>query len=290
LTRFFAFLMGSAYRKCALIADLGPCMRALLMRYPSPAKRETIVPWAFEEPDAPLPTAISERLAVFGDVNLALLYSGSFGRAHSSQEILDLVELLHPYGAKLVFSVRGKRQEELRKEVSQRGPGTEFVPFASADQLLDRLACADIQVVTLRPGWAGMVVPSKFFGALAAGRPVLFAGSVHSSLALWIREFQLGWVLTGENVHQVKEQLLTYMNSPEQIDAMQRRCFRVYRERFLRDAQINKFDRLLRSLVDGDSLGDGPQWPSGEPQFAVEEPLVLASGVESQPPADGIGG
>jgi colanic acid biosynthesis glycosyl transferase WcaI len=290
LTRFFAFLMGSAYRKCALIADLGPCMRALLMRYPSPARRETIVPWAFEEPDKPLPLAISERLGVFGDVPLALLYSGSFGRAHSSQEILDLTELLHPYGAKLVFSVRGKRQEELRKEVNLRGAGVEFVPFASPDKLQDRLACADIHVVTLRPGWAGMVVPSKFFGALAAGRPVLFAGSVQSSLALWIREFQIGWVLTGENVNQVKEELLSYMNSPEQIDAMQRRCFRVYRERFLRDAQINKFDRLLRLLVNGDSLGEAPQWPSGEPRLAVEEPLVLALGVDCQPPTDAMGG
>jgi colanic acid biosynthesis glycosyl transferase WcaI len=249
LTRFFAFLMGSAYRKCALIADLGPCMRALLMRYPSPAKRETIVPWAFEEPDEPLPMAISERRAVFGDVPLALLYSGSFGRAHSSQEILDLAELLHPHGAKLVFSVRGKRQEQLRKEVDQRGAGIEFVPFASPDTLQDRLACADIHVVTLRAGWAGMVIPSKFFGALAAGRPVLFAGSVHSSLAFWIREFQIGWVLTTENLHQVKEQLLSYMNSTEQIEAMQRRCFRVYREFFLRDLQIDKFDRSLRSLV-----------------------------------------
>jgi glycosyltransferase involved in cell wall biosynthesis len=148
-----------------------------------------------------------------------------------------------------VFSVRGKRQEELRKAVHQRDAGIEFAPFASSDKLQDRLACADIHVVTLRPGWTGMVVPSKFFGALAAGRPVLFAGSVDSSLAKWIREFQIGWVLTSENLHHVGKQLLAYMNSAEQIDAMQQRCFSVYREFFSRDSQIDKFDRSLRSLV-----------------------------------------
>ena len=183
LTRFFAALMGSAYRKCSLIVDLGPCMRALLLRYPSQAKRETIVPWASEEPDTPLPMAVSERLAVFGDARLALLYSGSFGRAHSYKEILDLAELLHPRGVKLVFSVRGKRQEELKQAVEQRNAGIGLVPIASSDRLQDRLACADIHVVTLRSDWTGMVVPSKFFGALAAARPVLFVGGADSSLA-----------------------------------------------------------------------------------------------------------
>jgi colanic acid biosynthesis glycosyl transferase WcaI len=249
LTRFFAALMGSAYRRCSLIVDLGPCMRALLLKYPSPAKRETIVPWAFEEPDAPLPIAVSERIAVFGDAPLCLLYSGSFGRAHSYQEILDLAELLHPRGVKLVFSVRGKRQEELKKAVEQRNADVGFVPFSSSDKLQDRLACADIHVVTLRSDWTGMVVPSKFFGALAAGRPVLFVGGADSSLARWIREFEIGWVLTSENLHQVSEQLLSFMESTEKIAAMQRRCFTVYQQLFSRATQIQEFDRSLRSLL-----------------------------------------
>jgi glycosyltransferase involved in cell wall biosynthesis len=249
LTRCFAALMGSAYRKCSLIVDLGPCMRALLLKYPSPAKRETIVPWAFEEPAAPLPMAVSERLALFGNTRLALLYSGSFGRAHSHQEILDLAESLHPRGVKLVFSVRGKRQEELKEAVEQRNAGIGFVPFASSDKLQDRLACADIHVVTLRSGWTGMVVPSKFFGALAAGRPVLFVGDAESSLARWIREFEIGWVLTSENLPQVSEQLLSYMESTEKIAAMHQRCFTVYQQFFSRATQIQKFDRSLRSLL-----------------------------------------
>jgi colanic acid biosynthesis glycosyl transferase WcaI len=249
LTRFFAALMGAAYRRCSLIVDLGPCMRALLLRYPSAAKRETIVPWAFEEPDAPLPAAGSERLAIFGDAPLGLLYSGSFGRAHSYKEILDLAELLSPRGVKLVFSVRGKRQEELKKAVEQRNADVGFVPFASSDRLQDRLASADIHVVTLRSDWTGMVVPSKFFGALAAGRPVLFVGGADSSLARWIREFEIGWVLTGENLQQVSEQLLSFMESTENIAAMRRRCFMVYQQFFSRATQIQKFDRSLRSLL-----------------------------------------
>jgi glycosyltransferase involved in cell wall biosynthesis len=225
-------------------------MRTLLMRYPSPAKRETVVPWAFEEPDEPLPIAFAERSEVFGETALALLYSGSFGRAHSYTELLDLAELLNPHNARLVFSVRGKRQEELRAAVMQRGADVTFIPFASADKLKQRLACADIHVVTLRSDWTGMVVPSKFFGALAAGRPILFVGSLDSSLARWIKQFQIGWVLTSSNLQQVAEELLAYRASEELAQAMGRRCFEVYREFFSRDSQIDKFDKAIRSLLE----------------------------------------
>jgi glycosyltransferase involved in cell wall biosynthesis len=133
--------------------------------------------------------------------------------------------------------------------VEQRNAGVGFVPFASSEKLQERLACADIHVVTLRSDWTGMVVPSKFFGALAAGRPVLFVGGADSSLARWIEEFEIGWVLTSENLHQVSEQLLSYMESTENIAAMHQRCFTVYQQFFSRATQIQKFDRSLRSLL-----------------------------------------
>lgn len=246
--RLFTRLMRPAYAACTLIADLGPCMRHLLEKYPSAARRETLVPWALHEPDAPLLPSRDERQRIFGHPRLALLYSGSFGRAHSSQEILDLTERLAPHDIKVAFSVRGNRVAELRESIRQRGLNIPFVPFAHADRLMDRIACADIHIVSLREEWTGMVVPSKFFGALSAGRPVLFAGSSHSGVARWIQEFQVGWVLHQENIEQVSRQLIHYADTPCDQTAMQERCFATYRDHFSRDVQIALWDRSLRSI------------------------------------------
>jgi len=92
-------------------------------------------------------------------------------------------------------------------------------------------------------------VPSKFFGAIAAGRPILFAGGEQSSLAQWIREFNIGWVVTEKNIKQICEQLVDYMASADEIAAMQRRCFQAYRQYFSRESQIDKFDSALRQLT-----------------------------------------
>jgi colanic acid biosynthesis glycosyl transferase WcaI len=249
LARTIQRLLAPAYRRCALIADIGPCMRSLLLRYPSAASRETIVPWAIEEPGRPLPVARAERSVLFGGATLALLYSGNFGRAHGYDEILNLAEFIYPYGGRLAFSVRGNRQAELKQAAQERNADIQFIPFASADRLKERLACADIHVVTLRPEWTGAVIPSKFFGALSAGRPVLFAGRADSSIAIWIREFQVGWVLTNENLPDISRKLLDYAVSAPQVEAMQQRCFTVYQSQFSRSSQIGKWDRLLKALL-----------------------------------------
>jgi colanic acid biosynthesis glycosyl transferase WcaI len=192
---------------------------------------------------------MAERQMLFGDVSLALLYSGSFGRAHSYEDLLDLAERLEGHGGLLAFSVRGNRESELRAAARKRNIAIQFVPFAAKHGLTARLACADVHVVSLHTEWTGTVLPSKFFGALAAGRPILFAGSHQSSIAMWIREYQVGWVLNSENVERVAAQLIEYANSPQQKADMQQRCSDVYHTKFSRNIQLDHWDHLLRSIL-----------------------------------------
>jgi len=242
-------LLRPAYGACSLIADLGPCMRGLLTNYRSAARRETLVPWALDEPELPLPPDPEHRERIFGKARLALLYSGNFGLAHSYREILDLAGSLPQEEIKIAFSVGGNRKAELQEAVKQRNLDTPFVPFARTSELRARLACADVHIVTLREEWTGMVVPSKFFGALSAGRPVLFAGSSDSSPAQWIREFGIGWTLNSRNVQEVKEQLIRYADSPALQAEMQMQCFSVYRQHFSRTTQIDRWNDILRELL-----------------------------------------
>src|SRR5579875_1355731 len=222
---------------------------AALYKDGSHAKRVTLVPWAIEEADAPLAIDQRERQEVFGRARLALLYSGSFGRAHSYNEILQLIENLSSQGAKLAFSVRGNRESELRKAAAKHGEEIRFVDFAKEDRLAARLSCADVHVVSLQPEWTGMVVPSKFFGALSAGRPVLFAGSRESSIARWIEAYNVGWVLNTENLTETVQQLRNYADSPQEQSAMQHRCFDAYQQNFSKRTQFEQWHQLLQSLL-----------------------------------------
>ena len=124
-----------------------------------------------------------------------------------------------------------------------------FVPFAQESRLDARLSAADIHIVTLRSEWTGSVVPSKFFGALAAGRPVLFIGSGQSSLATWIKTHRVGWVLEPGNQSQIVTELCRLSERTEELPQLFEHCHRVYQEHFSRAHVIDRLEGEMREMI-----------------------------------------
>jgi glycosyltransferase involved in cell wall biosynthesis len=242
-------LLRPAYACCDVIADIGPCMRNLIANYASDARSLTVTPWALNERVAELGRDMAERQAAFGHARLGLMYSGNFGRAHSCEEILSLARALRGESICFAFSVRGNRVHELRRSVSHADENIRFLPFVEEGRLNARLSAADIHIVSLRKEWTGSVVPSKFFGALGAGRPVLFIGSGQSSIASWIQTHGVGWVLEPGNQAQIAADLNCLSQNPKKLSPLFEHCHRVYHEHFSRSQVIDRFESELRNLI-----------------------------------------
>ncbi len=238
-----------AYHCCDLVADLGSCMRERLEVYGHPCRKVTLVPWALAEPPEVLPPEPTTREQLFGRAAIGLLYSGNFGRAHSYEELLELARLLRGQSIHFCFGVRGNRVDELRAAVQPDDGNVSFAGFAPESELAKRLSAADIHLVSLRPNWTGVVVPSKFFGSLAAGRPVIFAGSREAALARWIEAYGVGWVLDRTSVEKVASDLNRLVGCPEELHRLQRRCHEVYHAHFSRRQIMDRWDHELRALL-----------------------------------------
>jgi hypothetical protein len=191
------------------------------------------------------------RHELFGDAPLGLLYSGNLGRAHTYADILELARSLQGSGAHFCFGVRGHRAGELCMAVRPGDANVSLAGFAPEAGLARRLAAADIHLVSLRPEWTGVVIPSKFFGSLAAGRPVVFAGGRDSAIARWIEEHGVGWVLDGGSREAVAAELRRLAAAPAKLAELQRHCHRVYAARFCRDRILMGWDCELRRLAAG---------------------------------------
>ncbi len=281
------------YRVHDLVVNIGPCMRERLSRYPIKA-HTTITPWALEEPADPLPIDPIEREALFGSSPLALLYSGNFGRPHEYRLTLALARHLRHAAnptkrgqasqftisatPTLVYSARGSKLSELKTAVTPEDTNVRFVDFAPPDRLAARLASPDIHVVSLSPSYTGAVVPSKFFGALAAGRPVLFEGSVDCSIARWIKEHKVGWILPSraegdahsapfsrsgrgdwdaaelgvddeerKAIEEVGMDLLVFAADPARKEAMFRHCHEVYQKHFSKRVMLERWRQAIQA-------------------------------------------
>jgi colanic acid biosynthesis glycosyl transferase WcaI len=242
-------LLRYAYRCCDLVADLGQCMRQRLEHYGHRCPKLTLPPWALVEPPQVEQAHPHLRHKLFGEATLTLMYSGNFGRAHEFVEFLALARQLRDTGIIMGFSVRGNRVEELKAAITPEDTNIRFLPFASEAELSRHLACGDIHLVSLRQNWTGIVVPSKFFGCLASGRPVIFAGERDASISHWIAEHQVGWHLEEGGVGEVAEELRQYAQEPGRLEALQQRCHQVYHQHFSRARIVEQWDTELKKLM-----------------------------------------
>lgn len=249
--KIIKYCCGMAYRRCDLIVDLGICMRNRLHLYPGVAKIKctTIVPWALKEPDAALEVDADERKVIGNNARLVIMYSGTLGRFHCYNNLLSLARKLRDKQIQFTFSIAGNAVDKLKNEITAEDKNINFVEFAPLEKLEQRLGAADIHVVSLRDEWTGLAIPSKFFGAIACGRPILFSGSKDSAIAKWVAKHQLGWVLSDDNIDSLAQELEQLAIDREKLKTLFPHCHSISQKYFSESHLNDRWDEELRELI-----------------------------------------
>ena len=159
----------------AVIA-LGPCMRQRLEARGLDSRRIHVVEnWADGRTIEPLPLRTTEPLRV--------LYSGNLGLAHDIGTIYGaMVELKDDPRFHFVFAGGGAAKRDLQTLCERSAvSGVTFRSYCKREDLGRSLSDGDIGLVTQKESCLGSVVPSKVYGLMAAGRPILFIGPREST-------------------------------------------------------------------------------------------------------------
>ena len=240
-----------AYRQVDVMADIGSCMQARLLRYRHHAICHTLTPWAFAEPDHIPDTDPDIRRAMFGDAKIGLLYSGTVGYAHDLGPFIELARECRRLGidAAFCFGGYGNCFQEQTACLTREDINIRLLDFSSDAELEKRLAAADVHLISLRPGWEGIVVPSKFFAALAIGRPVLFSGPFGSCIAKWISSERLG-VVMDDGFSAGVSFIRDLTDSAETLQEFRKRTIKTYHEIFSRKSVCEKWCRIFDSLAE----------------------------------------
>jgi colanic acid biosynthesis glycosyl transferase WcaI len=171
-------------------------MQARLVARGINAKRVEVIPnWANAAEVVPRTTAESQtRRRVGLDPCFVVGYSGNLGRAHEFETLLGAARLLQadPDVAFLITG-GGAKATSLQQAVQRQGlTNLVFQDYQPPELLGDSLAAADVHFVSLLPCLEGLIVPSKIYGILAAGRPAVFVGDPNGDVARLIGESGCG--------------------------------------------------------------------------------------------------
>ena len=243
-------VMRRAYRSFDLIADLGVCMRARLRGYGHRAIERELTPWALVEPSRPLARDPDTRRELFGTARIGILYSGNFGEAHDFEPFLALARALRDTPqVHFCLAVRGNRADELKRALTSQDSNISFAGFAPIEELEKRLGSADIHLVSLKQEWSGIAVPSKFFGSLASGRPILYSGPRDSAIGQWILTHRLGWIIDPDNIPRTAQCIAELLENDSKLTELQRHCHAIYQRHFSRRIVMEAWNRELWRML-----------------------------------------
>ncbi len=177
-----------------------------------------------------------------------VMYSGNLGRAHPLSGVLDAAARLAPMrpDVLVVFVGDGPQRAWVEAEVTRRHlPNVRVLPPQPTGALAGSLGAADLHLVTLDGALAGLVVPSKVYGALAVGRPVLVVAPRESEAVRVVDEAGAGTVLPPDaSGEAVAAAILHWADDPVAAATAGRRAASVPPS-----DTVGRFDALLRSVA-----------------------------------------
>jgi len=175
LVRIWEKLHRWALRRADRVIVLGEDMRARIVSKGVEPSRVVIVRDGAEIPphDATFAAADQEVVrTIRGDFSRVLLHAGNIGFYGAWKSLVTAARELEKDGISLVFVGGGAQSEQVKQE-AQGARNIHFLEYFAASKIPAVLAAADAHVITVKRGLEGVVVPSKMYGILAAGKPIL---------------------------------------------------------------------------------------------------------------------
>lgn len=178
-----------------------------------------------------------------------VLYSGNMGTCHLFQEIIDAARELREESRIRFLFIGGGKQLWRLKEGLEGAPNVTFLPYQDREKLQESLSAADIHLISLDSTYDGLLVPSKLYGIMAAGRAVAFVGSEANEVARVIRDSQCGVVVPpGDGAGLAGQLRRLLLEEPGERVAMGRRGRETFLGRYDRPKALQSFERILARL------------------------------------------
>ena len=179
-----------------------------------------------------------------------VLYSGNLGVGHDMATNVDAARQLessHPRVLLLFIGEGGRRREAERR--AEGLSNVRFLPYQPPERLALSLSAGDVHVASLREGLDGLLVPSKLYGILAAGRPLFYVGPDSCEVTRVLREHDLGWTGRPGQSAALARAIAKAASEPQWVRQRGERARQVFQERYDRPIAVDRWRIVLGEAV-----------------------------------------
>jgi colanic acid biosynthesis glycosyl transferase WcaI len=244
-------LRDASLRAATMNVSIGGRMREYLAARGIPESKLCVIEnWADGNVIRPKPTSASDLRARLGLADrFVVCYSGNLGRAHEFHTLLGAAEALKGDSAFIFLVIgSGARMDALKHGVAARAlDNFRFLPYQSRDTLEDSLAAADVHIVSLLPELEGLIVPSKLYGILAAGRASIFIGDADGDVGRVIDRAQCGRLVKVGDSTALVDVLRSLQAEPEVLLSMGVRARQVFCSHYGLQRALDRWVALIEA-------------------------------------------
>jgi colanic acid biosynthesis glycosyl transferase WcaI len=248
LTQVNRFLV----RKATRIVALGETMKRRLVvgKGADPAKVTVIHNWADCGSVAPGPRD-NPFARQHGLVDrFVVLHAGNIGLSQDLEIVLHVAEQLRDRPDVVFVLVGDGAKKKALQDIAARRDlrNVMFLPFQPREMMDQSYATADVSLVSLKRGLAGVIVPSKVYNVLASGRPCIAAVEQDCEVADIIHRRDCGFVIAPGDASALRARVLELAADRERGVAMGMRA-RCASLQFDRPRQVAAYDAVLKEVA-----------------------------------------
>lgn len=212
LFRFWQWCHVMALRRVTVLVCLGKDMAARLHEKGVATRAIRVIANGSRRPVGEVDPDVVEGLRA--GHGFVAMHAGNLGGAGAWETLVSAARTIPRNEIRLLFVGDGAVANDLRKA------GAEVVPYRPESQLPSVMAAGDIQLVTMKPGTEGLLLPSKLYSILAHGRPVLAVVPPNTEVADIVESTGSGLVADAASPNDVVEKLLWAKSNKRALQAM----------------------------------------------------------------------
>jgi len=249
LVRIWERLNRWALRRADCVIVLGEDMKNRILAKGIEASKIEIVRDGTEiSSDGAAPTVdIDVVRKIRGEYQFVLLHAGNLGFYGAWGTLLAAAKELTTDGVGFVFVGEGAQKDVLAVQAAEISC-VRFLPFFPGSKIPSVLAAADAHLITVKRGLEGVVVPSKMYGILAAGKPIVAVAPVETDVASYGVKQGFGVAVDPDQPAELAAAIRTLVadsNRVKQMGAAAKEAARDYD----RAIELQKFVRIVGQIT-----------------------------------------
>ena len=246
--RCWIFLNQISLKMIDKVIVIGRDMFNVLEKYDVEHKISYIPHWSSIKPKKPLlfkdSKFINERKL---QNKFIIQYSGNMGLWHDMDTYIRCAaKTMDKNKITYNFIGGGIKREHSEKLTNQLGlKNVSWFDFVDLEDLDQSLAACHLSLISLNNNLEGVAVPSKLYGILASGRPIVASVPKDSEIALTINEHKCGFVVDPGDDEKLSEIIVDCYQNKYDLEKMSENSFNAFSSSYTVEAVIDEFRKVI---------------------------------------------